>query len=115
MPDSARLALDGLRKVGARVGTVGAIVAIYFGCLLGFFWLDSSPDTLGSPDLTASNEMLVVLELVALHPTENQLDLNVIVLPAANLVDSEFGVLTTDISVVALPGHRSGGAAVRRG
>ena len=103
MPDSARRALDGLRKVGARVGTVGAIVAIYFGCLLGFFWLDSSPDTLGTPDLTASNETLVVLELVALHPTENQLDLNVIVLPDDSLIDTEFDTLTTDISVRLYP------------
>lgn len=85
------------------MGVVVAIVAIYFGCLLGFFWLDSSPDTLGSRDLTASNETLVVLELVALHPTENQLDLNVIVLPEANLLDSEFGVLTSNISVRLYP------------
>ncbi|MBX7435075.1 DUF4436 domain-containing protein [Mycobacterium sp. Y57] len=95
--------VDQARRVWSRGGTVLLIVAIYGVCVVGFFLLDSSAETLERPGLGASDETVVVLELVAIHPTDNQLDLNVIVQPGPDLTDDQFGVLTTDISVRLYP------------
>ena len=99
----AASALATLRSAWSGATTVSLILLIYAGCVLGFFLLDSSARTLERPNLDVRDETIVVLELVAIQPVDNQLDLNVIVIPDASLTDDRFGVLDTDISVRVYP------------
>lgn len=94
-----------LKKVPAGVGTVVTILGIYFGLLLiAFYWFDrSSPDLLKPEELQASNETVVLLEPIVLDPIEDRVDTEVLVIPDKRLMDSEFGVLNTDITVRLYP------------
>lgn len=83
--------------------TVVAILIGYAVCVAGYFWLDSSAQTLAPRNLSSGAETVVLLELTALRPVENTLDVNVLVIPEKSLVDPEFGVLNTDMAVRLYP------------
>lgn len=85
------------------VGTVVAILAIYFGSLVGYFWLDRTAHEVMPRDLSATSETVVLLELTAIHPMENRVEASVLVIPEKKFLDTEFGVLNTDISVRLYP------------
>jgi len=85
-----------------------AIVAIYVGSLVGYFLLDRSAHELVPHDLSAAHETVVLLELTAVHPTENRIEASVQVVPEGKFLDPEFGVLNTDITVRLYPSTEFG-------
>ncbi len=87
------------RSIWPGVATVVAIVAIYVGSLFGYFWLEGSAQQVQPRDLQSATETVVLLNLTAIHPTENRVEASVVVIPEASLLDPEFGVLNTDVTV----------------
>jgi hypothetical protein len=85
------------------ITTIVAIFIVYLTSLAGYFWLERNPDAVNPGDLTDARETVVLLELMAIHPTENRIETGVMVLPDASLVDPNFGTLNTDISVRLYP------------
>lgn len=85
-----------------RVATVVAILAIYIGSVVGYFWLDSSAHVVEAGNLQAGPETVVVLELTAIHPLDNSVDVDVLVIPDESLLD-QFGALNTDMAVRLCP------------
>lgn len=83
--------------------TVFAIVLGYAASVAGYFWLDSSARQLAPRDLGSGAETVVLLELTAVHPVDNTIDVNVLVIPEKSLMDSQFGVLNTDMAVRLYP------------
>ncbi len=93
------------RKKSGRIrpiGTVLAILAIYFGSLVGYFWLDRHAHEVTPGDLNTSSETVVLLEMASIHPLDNRVETNVLVIPEKKYLD-EFGVLNTDITVRLYP------------
>lgn len=79
------------------------ILAIYVGSVAGYFWIDSSPHTLKPTNLDTAAETVVLLELTAIHPTDNRVDVDVLVIPQKSFLDPEFGNLNTDMVVQLCP------------
>lgn len=90
------------------IGSVLAIIAIYVGSLVGYFLLDRSAHELYPENLDAANETVVLLELTAIHPTENRIEASVLVIPEGRFLDPEFGVLNTDVTVRLYPSTEFG-------
>lgn len=86
-----------------RLATVGAILAIYLGSVGGYFWLDSSARVLEPGNLDASTETVVLLQVTAIHPTDNRVDVDVLVIPQKSLLDPQFESLNTDVAVRLCP------------
>ena len=78
---------------------VAASVMVYAGSLLGYHWLAGTSRPLPEPDLGTSAETVVLVEVVAMHPVEQRLDVKVLVEPEDSLMDKRLGVLNTDIGV----------------
>lgn len=91
-----------------RAATVAAILAIYLGSVAGYFWLDSSAQTLPPGNLEANDQTVVVLDITAIHPLDNTADASVRVIPAQNLLDPEFGQLVTEVTVRLRPATQFG-------
>jgi hypothetical protein len=86
-----------------RIATVGVILAIYIGSVAGYFWIDSSAHTLAPSNLDAANQTVVQLELTEIHPLDNRVDVEVVVIPQKEFLDPEFGTLNTDMVVQVCP------------
>lgn len=86
-----------------RVATVVAIVAIYIGSVVGYFWIDSEAHTLEPRSLDAVGETVVLLDVTAIHPTDNRVDVDVVVIPQKGFLDPEFATLNTDMVVRLCP------------
>jgi len=85
------------------IGTVLAILAIYIGSLFGYFFLDRTAHEVIPESLSAANETVVVLEIASIHPMDNRVEANVVVIPEQKFLDPKFGVLNTDITVRLYP------------
>ncbi|BBY63679.1 DUF4436 domain-containing protein [Mycolicibacterium helvum] len=86
-----------------RIATVGVILAIYIGAVAGYFWIDSSAHTLEPHNLDTADATVVLLELTAIHPIDNRVDVEVVVIPQKGFLEPEFGALTTDMDVRLCP------------
>lgn len=86
-----------------RIATIGVILAIYVGSVAGYFWIDSSAHSLKPTSMDTANETVVLLELTAIHPLDNRVDVEVLVIPQKGFLDPEFGNLTTDMVVQLCP------------
>lgn len=95
--------------------TVLAIVIGYAASVAGYFWLDSSSRPLAPRDLGSGAETIVLLELTAIRPVDNAIDVNVLVIPEKGLLDPEFGVLNTDVAVRLYPSTDFGDLNYPRG
>ena len=91
-----------LRRVPTWV-IVGLAILVYAASLLGYYVLHETSHGLGEPDLGTTADTVVVINLVAMHTVENQLDVKVLVLPKDSLMDERLNVLNTDISVRLYP------------
>jgi len=87
----------------AGVGTAVVIAAVYLLSLAGYFWLDSKAQVLEPRDLRNPVETVVLLEVTGIRPTENAVDARVLVIPEQSLMDPQFGVLNTDMTVRLYP------------
>ena len=87
----------------AGIGTGVVITAVYLLSLIGYFWLDSKAQVLEPRDLRNATETVVLLEVTAIRPTDNAVDARVLVIPEQNLMDPQFGVLNTDMTVRLFP------------
>lgn len=96
-------------------GTVVAILIGYVACVAGYFWLDSSSQVLAPRNLSSGAETVVLLELTAVRPVDNAVDVNVLVIPEKSLVDGQFGVINTDMAVRLSPSTDSGELNYPRG
>jgi len=95
-----------VRKKSSKIRSVGsvlAIVAIYVGSLVGYFLLDQNAHEVLPRDLESGYETVVLLELASIHPIDNRVEANVLVIPDKKFLDPEFGVLNTDIHVRLSP------------
>lgn len=92
-----------------------AILFGYVASVAGYFWLDSSSMTVQPENLQAGDETVVLLEMTAIHPVDNTIDVNVLVIPARTLTDTEFGVLNTDLAVRLYPSSDFGELNYARG
>ncbi len=101
--DEAPAALKRAHSWWRRVAAVVAIVAIYAGSVIGYLWLDSSAHVLQPGDLQARTETVILLELTAIHPTDNTVDVDVQVIPEKSFLDPRFDTLNTDMAVRLCP------------
>lgn len=85
------------------VGTVLAILAIYITSVACYFWLDSAAHEVLPGDPANAKETLVLLDITAIHPTDNRADVSVLVIPDKAFLDPRFGVLNTDMTVRIFP------------
>lgn len=85
------------------MAAVAAIIAIYIGSVAGYFWIDSAAHTLEPRSLDAGTETVVLLDLTAIHPTDNRVDVEVVVIPQREFLDPDFGTLNTDMVVRLCP------------
>ena len=83
--------------IGVAAGV--ATVVVYVGSLLGYHWLASTSRQLPPPNLGTTADTVVVVDLIAMHPVESRLDVQVLVLPEDSLMDHRLDVLDTDITV----------------
>ena len=86
-----------------RIATVGVILAIYIGAVAGYFWIDSAAHTLAPQNLDTAAATVVLLELTAIHPIDNRVDVEVVVIPQKGFLEPEFGGLNTDMDVRLCP------------
>ncbi|KUI24340.1 hypothetical protein AU196_20840 [Mycobacterium sp. IS-1742] len=83
----------------ASLGTILIILIVYAASLLGYRYLSGSTETLGPPDLGESSDTVVQVTLEALHTVEKKLDVNVVVFPADDHMNTDLNVADTDIAV----------------
>ena len=76
---------------------------VYVLSLLGYHWLASAPGPLPAPDLSTTDNTVVLVRFEKLDTTAKRLDVKVEVLPDDSMVDHRLNVLTTDTSVRFLP------------
>lgn len=101
------------RKWGGVASAV-AILAVYLGSVVGYFWLDSSATEVEPVSLERSGETVVLVELTAIRPVEDSLTATVLVLPDRALLD-ETGALKTDLAVRMYPSNDFDQLCYRRG
>ena len=98
----------------AGVASAAAILLVYLGSVIGYFWLDSSAAEIAPRDAAGSVETVVLLELTAIRPVEDSLDATLLVQPGAGLVD-EAGALKDDLTVRLYPSNDFDGLCYPRG
>jgi hypothetical protein len=91
------------RKWGGVASAI-AILVVYLGSVVGYFWLDSSATEVEPVSLERSGETVVLVELTAIRPVEDSLTATVLVLPDRALLD-ETGALKTDLAVRMYPSN----------
>lgn len=91
------------RKWGG-IASALAILTVYLGSVIGYFWLDSSATELEPSTLERAGETLVLVELTAIRPVDDSLAATVLVLPDRALLD-ETGALKTDLRVRIYPSN----------
>ncbi|MCK0177050.1 MULTISPECIES: DUF4436 domain-containing protein [Mycobacteriaceae] len=89
----------GLRGRLASVGTVMIVVVIYAVALAGYRYVAGPEQSLGPPDLGTTSDTIVQVTLEAIHPVENKVDVNVVVFPADEFMNTDLNVVNTDIAV----------------
>lgn len=115
LPAAAHPPPDRPRRRWTTARTVFAVVAIYLCSVAGYFWLDSSSELLQPRDLSNVDETVVLIDLTAIHPVDNTIDATVLVVPDASLLDPQFGVLNTDVTVRLYPSNDFGELNYPRG
>ena len=81
---------------------------LYLGSLLGYHWLAGTTQKLGPPDLGTTADTVVVIDLQSVQTTDNQLTVKVLVLPEDSLMNTDLGVVDTDIAVRLYPANDLG-------
>jgi hypothetical protein len=83
----------------ASIGTVLIIVVIYAAALAGYHYVAGPAKSLPPPDLGDSGDTVVQVTLGEIHPVDNKVDVNVMVFPADEHMNTELNVVDTDVGV----------------
>src|SRR5947209_14001384 len=76
-----------------------AFIAVYALSLFGFHLLATSGGPLRPPDLSATNDTVVLVRLEKLETVANRLTVKVLVIPEDSMFDKRLDVLKTDTAV----------------
>ncbi|WP_235632211.1 DUF4436 domain-containing protein [Mycolicibacterium rutilum] len=83
----------------ASAGTVLIVVLIYAGSLLGYRYVSGSEESLGPPDLGASEDTVVQVKLHSIDTVDNEVEAKVVVFPAEDHLNTALNVVNTDVAV----------------
>lgn len=83
----------------ASIGTVLIILIVYAAALAGYHYVAGPAKSLGPPDLGKNTDTIVQVSLRAIHPVDNTVDVNVMVFPADDDMNTDLNVVNTDIAV----------------
>ncbi|MDP7703850.1 MULTISPECIES: DUF4436 domain-containing protein [unclassified Mycobacterium] len=97
-------ALRGRRRhLVLDVSVVVSVVVVYLLSLFGYHLLATSPGPLPEPDMTTTDNSVVLVRIEQLHAVEHRLDVKVLVKPDDSMIDPRLNVLNTDTSVRFFP------------
>nr|WP_245908669.1 DUF4436 domain-containing protein [Mycobacterium neglectum] len=83
----------------ASIGTVLIILIIYAAALAGYHYVAGPAKSLPPPDLGDTSDTVVQVTLEDIHPVDNKVDVNVMVFPADEQMNTQLNVVNTDIGV----------------
>jgi hypothetical protein len=75
------------------------IFIVYAAALAGYHYVADPAKSLGPPDLGANSDTVVQVTLQEIHPVDNEVDVKVMVFPAADHMNTDLNVVNTDIAV----------------
>lgn len=85
------------------ISIVLSVVVVYLLSLFGYHLLATSPGPLPEPDMTTTDNTVVLVRIEQLHAVEHRLDVKVLVKPDDSMIDPRLNVLNTDTSVRFFP------------
>lgn len=91
------------RHLVLDVSIIVGVAVVYVLSLLGYHWLATAPGPLPDPDVSTTDNTVVLVRLEKLDTIAKRLDVKVEVMPDDSIVDHRLNVLTTDTSVRFLP------------
>jgi hypothetical protein len=91
------------RHLVLDISIIVGVAVVYVLSLLGYHWLASAPGPLPDPDLSTTDNTVVLVHLEKLDAIAKRLDVKVEVMPDDSMVNHRLNVLTTDTSVRFLP------------
>ncbi|MHA7652125.1 DUF4436 domain-containing protein [Mycobacterium sp. ML4] len=91
------------RHIVLDVSIVVSVGVVYLLSLFGYHLLATSPGPLPEPDMTTTDNTVVLVRIEQLHAVEHRLDVKVLVKPDDSMIDPRLSVLNTDTSVRFFP------------
>lgn len=91
------------RHLALDFSVVLSVVVVYLLSLFGYHLLATSPGPLPEPDMTTTDNSVVLVRIEQLHAVEHRLDVKVLVKPDDSMIDPRLSVLNTDTSVRFFP------------
>jgi hypothetical protein len=91
------------RHLVLDISIIVGVAVVYVLSLVGYHWLASAPGPLPDPDVSTTDNTVVLVRLEKLDTIAKRLDVKVEVMPDDSMVDHRLSVLTTDTSVRFLP------------
>ncbi|MDT5349301.1 MAG: hypothetical protein QOH91_2588 [Mycobacterium sp.] len=91
------------RRALIGAGILVAFLAVYSLSLFGVHLLSRSAGPLKEPDLSATDDSVVLIRLEELKTVANRLSVKVLVIPQDNMFDKRLDVLTADTAVRMYP------------
>ncbi|MCH9701603.1 MAG: DUF4436 domain-containing protein [Actinomycetia bacterium] len=99
MPDGERPRGTWLRQTSG----IAIVVLFYIASLVGYWWVNSSSQSLSPYDPTPADSLAVSVNVHAIETTTNTLQITVLLIPPERYIDERLGVLNTDITVRLYP------------
>jgi hypothetical protein len=96
------------RHLVLDISIIVGVAVVYVLSLLGYHWLASAPGPLPDPDVSTTDNTVVLVHLEKLDAIAKRLDVKVEVMPDDSMVNHRLNVLTTDASVRFLPHQVTG-------
>jgi hypothetical protein len=87
------------RHLVLDISIIVGVAVVYVLSLLGYHWLASAPGPLPEPDVSTTDNTVVLVHLEKLDAIAKRLDVKVEVMPDDSMVNHRLNVLTTDTSV----------------
>ena len=85
------------------VSIIAGVFVVYVLSLLGYHLLAVAPGPLPEPVVNTADGTVVLVRFEQLHTVANRLDVKVLVMPDASMINKRFNVLNTDTSVRFFP------------
>lgn len=86
-----------------KTSGIAIVVLFYLLSLVGYWWINSSSQSLSPPSPTPTDSLVVSVDVDAIDTTANRLQITVLLIPPQRYVDERLGVLNTDITVRLYP------------
>lgn len=87
------------RHLVLDISIIVGVAVVYVLSLLGYHWLATTPGPLPEPDVSTTDNTVVLVHLEKLDAIAKRLDVKVEVMPDDSMVNHRLNVLTTDTSV----------------